>query len=142
VSSVFTKIIKGELPGRFVWRDDRVVAFLSINPIRPGHTLVVPRVEIDHWLDLDPALYARLMNVSSSIGKALRRAFNPTKVGLTIAGLEVPHVHVHLIPIDTLEDLSFARADKTPDPAALDQAAEKIRQELRQLGFAEAITDR
>jgi diadenosine tetraphosphate (Ap4A) HIT family hydrolase len=134
VASIFTKIINGELPGRFVWKDDEVVAFLTINPIRPGHTLVVPRREIDHWLDLDAALYSRVTAVSHSIGLALQKAFDPTKVGMIIAGLEVPHVHVHLIPIDDLEDLSFARADRNPDPKALDRAAEKIRAALRDSG--------
>jgi histidine triad (HIT) family protein len=136
MASIFTKIINGDLPGRFVWRDDRVVAFLTINPITPGHTLVVPRQEIDHWLDLDPALLAHLTSTSHTIGTALQRAFNPTKVGMIIAGLEVPHVHVHLIPIDKLEDLSFARAEKNPDAKALDGAAEKIRAALRQAGAA------
>jgi histidine triad (HIT) family protein len=135
VASIFTKIIDGELPGRFVWRDDEVVAFLTINPIRPGHTLVVPRAEVDHWLDLDPGLYAHLMGVANSIGQALQKAFRPTKVGMIIAGLEVAHVHVHLVPIDKLEDLSFARAEKNPDPGELDRAAEAIRAALRELGF-------
>ena len=132
--SIFTKIISGELPGRFVWKDDEVVSFLTINPIRPGHVLVVPRAEVDHWLDLDPALYSRVMSVSHTIGLALQKTFDPTKVGMIIAGLEVPHVHVHLIPIDHLEDLSFARADRNPDPKALDRAAENIRATLRESG--------
>jgi diadenosine tetraphosphate (Ap4A) HIT family hydrolase len=135
VPSIFTKIINGDLPGRFVWKDDEIVSFLTINPIRPGHVLVVPRMEVDHWLDLEPGLYARVMNVSHTIGLALQKAFDPTKVGMIIAGLEVPHVHVHLIPIDALEDLSFARADRNPDPKALDRAAESIRAALREQGF-------
>jgi histidine triad (HIT) family protein len=134
VASIFTRIINGELPGRFVWKDEEVVAFLTINPIRPGHALVVPRAEVDHWVDLDPALYARVMAVSRSVGLALQKAFDPTKVGMIIAGLEVPHVHVHLVPIDHLEDLSFARADRNPDPKDLDRAAEKIRAALREMG--------
>ena len=134
--SLFTKIIDGELPGRFVWRDPEVVSFLTINPITRGHTLVVPRREIDHWLDLDPKLLAHLTSVSHTIGKALQKAFSPTKVGMIIAGLEVPHVHIHLIAIDKLEDLSFARADKNPDAAALDRAAAEIRKALRGMGAA------
>lgn len=135
--SIFTKIINGELPGRFVWKDENAVAFLTINPIRPGHTLVVPRREVDHWLDLEPALYEHLTKVSRSVGEALQKAFRPTKVGMIIAGLEVPHVHFHLIPIDKLEDLSFARAEKNPVPAALDEAAERIRGALREMGCEE-----
>ena len=75
--SVFSRIISGEFPGRFVWRDERCVAFLTINPLKPGHTLVVPIEEVDHWLDLDPDLAAHLMTVSQTIGWALQRGFNP-----------------------------------------------------------------
>ncbi len=133
--TVFTRIIEGELPARFVWKDERCVAFLSINPIREGHTLVVPREEVDHWLDLDDELTAHLMVVSRKIGEAIQRAYNPEKVGMMLAGLEVPHVHIHLLPIDSLEDLSFANAEQNPDPARLDEAAKKIRAELERLGY-------
>lgn len=135
--SVFTKVINGEFPGRFVWKDDRCVAFLSIAPLRPGHTLVVPREEVDHWLDLDPDLLRHLMRVSQSIGKAIHEAFKPEKVGMMIAGLEVRHVHLHLVPIDAVRDLDFARQEKSPDPAEMDRAAERIRTSLRGMGFRE-----
>jgi histidine triad (HIT) family protein len=135
--SIFTRIIDGELPGRFVWRDDRCVAFLSINPLRPGHVLVVPREEVDHWLDLDPSLLDHVMRVAQKIGVALQEAYQPEKVGLMLAGLEVPHVHVHLAPINGLHDLDFANADPDPDPAALDEAAEKVRGALRSAGHPE-----
>jgi len=136
VATLFTRIINGELPGRFVWRDDVSVGFLSINPLQPGHTLVVPRAEVDHWLDLEPALASHLMTVAQSIGRAVQQAFSPTKVGLMIAGLEVPHVHLHVVPINGLGDLDFARADTHARPAALDRAAEQIRAALRALGCA------
>jgi histidine triad (HIT) family protein len=135
VATVFTRIIEGELPARFVWKDERCVAFLSVNPIRAGHTLVVPREETDHWLDLDEDLTTHLMGVSRNIGRAIERAYGPEKVGLMLAGLEVPHVHIHLLPIDGLEDLSFENAEQNPDPAELDEAAKKIRAELEELGF-------
>lgn len=137
MATLFTKIIDGVLPARCVWRDDRAVAFLSINPVRPGHTLVVPRVEVDHWLDLEPDLNTHLATVAQSVGKALQHAFQPTKVGLIIAGLEVAHVHLHLIPIHELADLDFRRAEKDPDPTALDQAAASIRASLHKLGFSQ-----
>ena len=130
MATIFTRIIEGGLPGRFVWRDEVCVAFLSINPLRPGHVLVVPIVEVEHWIDLEPDVWAHLMSVSSTIGAALQSAYNPTKVGLMLAGLEVPHVHVHLVPIDGVNDLDFANADLDPDPAALDEAAETIRAAL------------
>jgi histidine triad (HIT) family protein len=137
MSTLFTKIIQGDIPGRFVWRDDDVVAFLTINPITPGHTLVVPIAEVDHWLDLDPALAQRCMAVAQTIGQAQMSAFSPTRVGLIIAGLEVPHTHLHVIPIDTESDLSFARADPSPAADALDQAAGQLRSALRAMGCTE-----
>lgn len=135
--TIFTRIIDGELPGRFVWRDPECVAFLSINPLRPGHTLVVPRAEVDHWIDLPAALAAHLMTVARAVGCAQQQAFNPTKVGLMIAGLEVPHVHLHVVPIDGVHDLDFANQDRNPNPADLDRAAETLRATLRTLGYAE-----
>jgi histidine triad (HIT) family protein len=137
--TIFTRIIDGDLPGRFVWRDEQCVAFLSINPLRPGHVLVVPRVEVDHWLDLEGDLWAHLTAVSRTIGAALQTAFEPTKVGLMLAGLEVPHVHVHLVPIDGVNDLDFANADPDPDPAALDDAATRIRDALRAQGHTAEV---
>jgi histidine triad (HIT) family protein len=138
LASVFTRIIRGDLPGRFVWRDERCVAFLTIAPLKPGHTLVVPRQEVDHWLDLEPDLAQHLFGVAQSVGKGIQAAFRPTKVGLVIVGLEVPHVHLHVSPIDRLSDLDFAHANPSPDPADMDRAAEKLRFALRELGHAEA----
>jgi len=140
MASVFTLIINGDLPGRFVWKDDDCVAFLSINPLAPGHTLVVPRLEIDHWLDLEPDLLSHLFGVSQTIGAALQAGFQPVKVGMMVAGLEVPHVHIHLVPIRGIHDLDFANADPNPDPAALDAATATIRVQLREVGLSE-VTD-
>ena len=131
--SVFTKIIDGEIPARFIWKDDRCVAFLTINPIRPGHTLVVPRREVNHWIDLEPGELDHLMRSAQAIGKAIEKAYRPPKVGMMLAGLEVPHVHVHLVPIRGESDLEFRNADPNPDPAALDEVARllKERSDLR-----------
>ncbi len=136
MASVFSRIIAGELPARFVWRDDRCVGFLSVNPLRAGHVLVVPRDEVVHWIDLDPALWTHLAAVSQTVGAALQRAYQPAKVGMMLAGLEVPHVHVHLVPIDGVHDLDFANADPNPDPAELDAVADTVRTALRHLGAA------
>jgi len=138
--TVFTRIIDGELPGTFVWRDPDVVAFLSINPVQPGHTLVVPRAEIDHWIDLEPRLAQHVTLVAQTIGRALDRAYSPLKVGLLVAGLEVPHVHVHVIPIAHGEgDLHLDRATQvSPDDLAIE--AERIRAALRDLG-ADGVSD-
>lgn len=137
MASIFTRIIDGELPGRFVWRDPRAVAFLSIEPLKPGHTLVVPREEVDHWLDLDAELAAHLMRVAQNVGRGIQRAFRPEKVGLVILGLEVRHVHLHLSPIDGMRDLDFAQANRKPDPQQMDAAAGRLRAALRELGHAE-----
>jgi histidine triad (HIT) family protein len=139
MATLFTRIIDGEIPGRFVWRDDRAVAFLTIAPMTLGHTLVVPVAEVDHWLDLDADLAAHLMLVAQTVGQAQEAAFNPARVGLLIAGLEVPHCHLHVVPIDSEADLSFAKADPDPDPAALDAAAERLRVALRKLGHADRV---
>jgi histidine triad (HIT) family protein len=137
MASVFTRIIRGELPGRFVWRDPRAVALLTIEPLRPGHTLVVPVEEVDHWIDLESGLAMHLLGVAQTVGRAIQAGFSPTRVGLMIAGLEVSHVHLHLVPIDHVHDLDFGNADRKPRPADLDAAAAVIRRELRSLGRAE-----
>lgn len=131
---MFTRIIDGELPGRFVWRDERAAAFLSIAPIQPGHVLVVPIEAVDHWIDLAPDLAAHLMVVSRTIARAQQETFRPTRIGLMIAGLEVPHTHLHLVPIRSERDLDFANADHDPDPAALDEVAARLLSALAQDG--------
>lgn len=138
MASLFTRIIDGELPGRFVWRDERAVAFLTIAPLRPGHTLVVPIEEVEHWIDLEPDLLVHLTAVSQVIGQAIDDAFHPAKVGMMIAGLEVAHVHLHVVPIDTVTDLDFANADADATGEALDEAAERIRASLYAMGHEPA----
>jgi histidine triad (HIT) family protein len=130
MATLFTRIILGELPGRFVYRDDRCVAFLSIHPLQPGHTLVVPIAEVEHWLDLEPALLQHLTQVAQRIGRAQQQAFEPAKVGLMLAGLEVPHVHFHVVPINSGTDLDFANQNTRASAEELDAAAEKIRRAL------------
>ncbi len=125
--TLFTRIIDGEIPGRFVHSDDRCVAFLTIAPIRPGHTLVVPRAEVDHWVDLEPDLAAHLFQVAQRIGQAQVAAFSPNRVGLMIAGMEVPHTHLHVIPIRDEADLDFANADHDATDEGLDAAADALR---------------
>ena len=136
--TIFSRIISGEFPGRFVWRDDRVVAFLTIEPMRPGHTLVVPREEVDHWIDLEPELAAHVFHVAQQIGKAQQLEWNPMRVGVLIVGEEVPHAHVHVVPINNVSELSLANLDHSPAPEALDDAAERLRTRLRELGHPEA----
>ena len=133
--SIFTRIIDGEIPGRFVWRDDVCVAFLDVRPLNRGHVLVVPRAEIDHWVDLDPAVAAHLMTVAQRMAAAQQAAgLAPDRVGLMIAGFEVPHVHVHVVPISSMAHLDFAQADTSPDPADLDAVADRLRAHLPEPG--------
>ena len=135
--SVFSRIIAGELPARFVWKDESCVVFLSIRPLRPGHALVVPRAEIDHWLDLDKGLLDHLFETAQAIGMAQMAAFKPARIGMVVAGLEVPHCHIHVVPIRGVHDLDFGNQDPNPDPDMMDQAAQSLRRELRKLGDAQ-----
>lgn len=133
MATIFTKIINGEIPGRFVYEDDEIVAFLTIAPMTQGHTLVVPRAEIDNWQDVEPAVFGRVMEVAQLIGKAVCKAFDTERSGVIIAGLEVPHLHVHVFPARNLSDFGFANVDQNPSPESLDEAQSKIRDALAQL---------
>jgi diadenosine tetraphosphate (Ap4A) HIT family hydrolase len=132
MTSVFTRIINGELPGRFVYEDDELVAFLTIAPVTQGHTLVVPRAEIDQWQDLDPAVFNRVIGLSQRIGRAVRSAFDAPRAGLLIAGLEVPHLHVHVFPAWALTDFDLSGANTSASPESIDEAQAKIKDALAQ----------
>lgn len=124
--TVFTKIINGDLPGRIVWSDERVAAFLTIAPLTPGHTLVVPRAEVDEWTDLEPELLGHVMAVSHTIGAALKQAFDAPRVGLIVAGFEVPHAHVHVFPARDMADFDFARVNPDVPAEELDDHHKRI----------------
>lgn len=132
MSSVFTKIIEGELPARFVYRDEKCVAFLSIEPLRYGHTLVVPVEEVDKWTDLDSQTWAHLNEIALEIGGAIKTAFDTPRTGYIIAGFDVPHTHIHLFPTEKMSEYDFSKtyAAEDTDPAAMDEAAARIRQHL------------
>jgi len=133
MATVFTKIINGEIPGRFVYEDDDIVAFLTIAPMTQGHTLVVPRAEIDNWQDVESTAFGRVMEVSQLIGRALSKAFGVERTGVIIAGLEVPHLHVHVFPARDLSDFGFANVDQNPSQESLDEAQAKIKAALAEL---------
>jgi diadenosine tetraphosphate (Ap4A) HIT family hydrolase len=139
MSTLFTRIIEGELPGRFVWKDDDVVAFLSIGPLAEGHTLVVPREEVDRWTDATPELMTKLTLVAQTIGQAQVEAFGAPRAGMIIAGFEIDHLHLHVWPSRSEAEYDFKRAQQNPDPAVLDAAAERIREALRAAGHAEHV---
>lgn len=130
MSTVFTKILTGEWPGHFVYRDEQCAAFLSINPIRPGHTLVVPLAEVSHWIDLAPELNAHLMKVSQRVGKAQMTVFAPERIGIIVAGFEVPHTHLHVVPVEHEGQLSFANAARSVEASELADVAKRLAAEL------------
>ncbi|WP_371877021.1 HIT family protein [Microbulbifer sp. 2205BS26-8] len=137
MASIFTQIIHGDLPGHFLWRDEKAVAIMTISPIKPGHCLVIPVEEIDHWDDMPADLAAHLIRVAQKVAKGLKTVYSPKRVGMMIAGLEVPHTHLHLIPVDQLTDLDFSlQGPATPEQLASE--AGKIRNALLELGCVEA----
>ena len=133
MATIFTRIINGEIPGTFVHRDDYCVAFLSVNPLAPGHTLVVPIAEVDHWIDMPVDLAAHLFAVAQRIGRAQQAALHCERVGLIIAGFEVPHAHIHVVPTTHIGQFDFTTAASSVDRDELEAAAAAIRQALAAL---------
>jgi histidine triad (HIT) family protein len=133
MTTIFTRVIQGEIPGTFVYKDEACVAFMSINPMADGHVLVIPRDEVDHWVDLSPYIASHLFEVSHRISRALSIAFPCEKVGLIIAGYEVNHCHIHLIPTTNMGQLSFANAASSVARSTLEAHAEKITKALASL---------
>lgn len=141
MSTLFTKIINGDIPGRFVWKDDLCVSFLTIGPLTDGHVLVVPRQEVDKWTDAEPELVTKLMSVAQTIGQAQVAAFGAPRAGLTIAGFEVEHLHVHVFPAFGMENFDFGTVHNNPDPAGMDANAERLRAALRDAGHGHYVPD-
>ena len=137
--TIYTRIIDGDIPGRFLWQDDQCVGLLDIRPLSHGHTLVVPRQEIDQWTELPSDLAAHLMTVAHAIGSVQKAVLRPARVGLMIAGFEVPHVHVHVVPMNSMAALDFAQADPSPDQDALDAVRVQLADALRSAGHDEAV---
>lgn len=141
MATIFTRIINGELPGRFVWKDGQSVGILTINPVTPGHVLVIPRKEIDHWEQIDTPTFTHLSDVSQKIGRAVKQAYDAPRMGLLIAGLEVPHLHIHVFPAWSEELFDLRAAETDPDPDLLDESARRIRASLRAMGYQENVPD-
>ncbi|WP_027961775.1 HIT family protein [Halomonas halodenitrificans] len=129
MASIFTRIMQGEIPGHFVHEDDQCAGIMTIQPMRPGHVLVIPRDEVDHWDDLPEPLYQHLMTVSRRLAKAIKVAFPCKRVGMLVVGLEVPHVHIHLTPLDAMSDIQVENLPMA-DSDDLAAAAEKLRAAL------------
>lgn len=133
MSTVFSKIIAGDIPGRIVYQDDTVAAFLTIEPVAYGHTLVVPVEEIDKWTDIPADLWAHMNEVAQNIGAVIVDRFNAERAGYLIAGFEVPHAHIHVFPANDMSGYSLSTAmrhDET-DAEKMDAAAETIREGLK-----------
>lgn len=139
--SIFTRIIDGEIPGRFVWRDDTVVAWIDIRPLSSGHSLVVPIVEIDLWTDLPVDTVTHTMRVAHAVANAQLTVWPASRAGLMIAGFEVPHVHVHVFPTDGMHNFDFRTANTNAAPEVLDADMHRLRDALRMLGHGAYVPD-
>jgi len=137
--SVFTLIINGELPGHCLWKDDICVSFLTINPLTAGHSLIVPIEETDHWLDLPEDTNKHLMQVASYIGNAQMEVYRPRRIGQIIAGFEVPHTHIHVLPISTMRDLEFSQNPPAAEHEDLAQNASLLRTALQTDGHEKVV---
>lgn len=125
--SIFTRIVNGEIPCHKVAENDRYLAFLDINPLREGHTLVIPKVEVDYLFDLDDDVLQGLLPFAKQVAHQIRKVVPCARIGVTVIGLEVPHAHIHLIPIDGVHDMEFGRAKLKMAPEAMAALAERIR---------------
>ena len=128
--TLFTRIVNGEIPCHKICEDDRFLAFLDIRPINPGHTLVIPKREIDYFFNLDDVMMSGIMVFAKKVATAIKKTVECRRIGVMVAGIEVPHAHVHLIPIQEVGDLNFAKA-KPADQKELAQMAERIRKNLK-----------
>lgn len=137
--TLFSRIISGEIPGTFVYRDDLCAAFMTISPITTGHLLLVPISEFDEWTDLPNSLIAHMFVVAKNISIAQKSAFNCHRVAVIIAGYEIPHCHLHLIPTNSMADLSFDNAQIQNDRNELEKSASLIISELRRMDIAGSL---
>lgn len=141
MSTIFTKIIDGELPGRFIWQDDKCVAFLDVSPLTYGHTLVIPREEIDMWTDMPEELNAHVYTVASRIGKAQVKGLGAERAGLIIQGYAVPHTHLHVFPTQSVADFDMTAIIREPDEQQMENAATTLRATLREAGYGQFVPE-
>jgi histidine triad (HIT) family protein len=127
MDSIFTRIVKGELPCHRVAENERFLAFLDINPLREGHTLVIPKVQVDRFFDLPAEVLAAIMPFAQEVAARIQRVVPCDRIGVSVIGLEVPHAHMHLIPLDRMSDMDFTRPKLKVSPAELAALAERIR---------------
>lgn len=125
--SIFTRIIQGAIPCHKIAEDERYLAFLDINPLREGHTLVIPKVEVDYLFDLDDELLSGMLPFAKEVARKIKSVVPCTRIGVTVIGLEVPHAHIHLIPIDGIHDMEFSRTKLKLSQEEFAALAERIR---------------
>lgn len=130
MASIFTKIINREIPGHIVAEDDNYIAFLDINPLVEGHVLVVPKQETDYIFDLEDEVLSGLHLFAKKVAKAIDKSIKCKRVGVAVIGLEVPHVHVHLVPMNSMDDINFSKRKLSPSQVALKNMAEKIKNNI------------
>jgi len=130
MSSLFSKIVAGDIPCHKIAEDDQFLAFLDIMPLKEGHTLVIPKQEIDYIFDVDDTRLGEMMVFAKKVAHTLKKAIPCKRIGVTVIGLEVPHAHIHLIPINSLNDMNFSQAKLPTDHEWLADVAQKIRENL------------
>ena len=130
MSSIFTKIITGDIPAFKVAEDERFLAFLDINPLVIGHVLVIPKKEVDYIFDLDDDTYLELHAFAKKVALGLKKAIKCKRIGIAVIGLEVPHVHIHLVPLNDMDDINFSRKKLHPSKEELAETAERINKEI------------
>ncbi len=130
MSSIFTKIINREIPAYIIAEDELHIAFLDINPLCMGHTLIIPKVEVDYIFDLEDKRFTELHLFSKKVALAIKKSIACDRIGTTVIGLEVPHAHIHLIPINTMDDINFAKPKLSPSTEDMQTIAKKISDNL------------
>ncbi len=131
MSTIFTKIVNGEITCHKIAEDDRFLAFLDVMPLVEGHVLVIPKQEVDYIFDLEPELLGDLMKFAQKVAPAIKKAIPCKRIGVTVIGLEVPHAHIHLVPMNRMADMNFSNEKMKPSQAELARTAEKIIEELK-----------
>jgi histidine triad (HIT) family protein len=130
MESIFSKIVAGDIPAHKVAETVQYLAFLDVNPLVAGHVLVIPKVEIDYLFDMDSEEYVGLMMFAQIVAKGLKKAIPCNRIGLTVMGMEVPHAHIHLIPMNSMDDMNFSRPKLKFSDEEMEEMAERIRAEL------------
>lgn len=141
MATLFSMIIDGDIPAHFVWQDDVCVAFLVIDPLTDGHAVVVPRQEVDQWTDAGEGVLTHVMTVAQQIGKAQKQEWDVPRIGLLVAGYEVPHMHVHVFPTESMASFDLGSVTHGQDQQVLAQNADRLRAQLRAQGHGDVVPE-